>query len=128
MAPHRSTTTKGSDGARDTLAPVAWRTGGWTPGLPASLAGAAGWFRGAAWGRVATGSVTAAGVESSRRDWMVPVTRLASSATFQSRSEAAGSRRRRRVTSHATPRSTVLWIKYVRSHASRLEARALIWF
>ena len=59
-------------------------------------------------GNAATGNVTAAGVESRRRAWMVPVTRLASSATFQRRSEAPGSRRRRRVTNHATPRSTVL--------------------
>src|SRR5205823_493118 len=64
-------------------------------------------------GDAAAGNVTAAGVESRRRAWMVPVTRLASSATFQRRSEAPGSSRRRRVTSHATPRSTVLRIRYV---------------
>src|SRR5690242_5848106 len=77
-------------------------------------------------GRLAAGKVMAAGVDSSSRDWTVPVTSAATSATFQRRSEAAGSRRRRRVTSHATPKSTVLWIRYVRSHASRVEARGVL--
>src|SRR5204863_547305 len=74
-------------------------------------------------GDAAAGNVTAAGVESRRRAWMVPVTRLASSATFQRRSEAPGSRRRRRVTSHATPRSTVLCTRYVSIDANRRDAR-----
>src|SRR5947199_10270003 len=126
MTPHTSTSTRGHEAARDGV----WFTDpGREPVVPAtSVAGAAGWPSVGTWGLAATDNVTAAGVASSRRDWMVPVTSPASSATFQRRSEVAGSRRRRWVTSHATPRSTVLWIKYVRSHASRLEARALIWF
>ena len=62
-------------------------------------------------GKLAAGSVTAAGGDNCSRDWMVPVTSPASRATFQSSSETAGSRRRRRVTSQTSPRSTVLWIR-----------------
>src|SRR5437868_1504534 len=61
-------------------------------------------------GAEATGNIIAGGVRSSRRDWIVPVTNPASSATFHTRSEAAGSSRRRRVTSQAMPSSTVLWM------------------
>ena len=59
-------------------------------------------------GAEATGNIIAGGVRSWSRDWIVPVTRLATSATFHTRSEAAGSSRRRRVTSQAMPSSTVL--------------------
>src|SRR2546430_17294755 len=109
MAPHRSTTTTGSEGARDGVgftdpgrepeAPVFSEAPALRPGSVAP----AGWFGRAAWGRVATGSVTAAGVESSSRDWMVPVTSPASNATLQKTSGAAGPRLPRRVTAHATP-------------------------
>src|SRR5436309_14393057 len=100
MTPHTRTTTKGSEGARDgdgavTEAPVFSETPGFRPG-PVAPAGS---FGRAAWGRVATGSVTAAGVDGSSRDWIVPVTRRASSATLQWVPEAAGSSGRRRVTS-----------------------------
>src|SRR6266487_6388167 len=111
MMPQNSTSTKGRDWA---LAGVGLTDPGREPGVKgASVVCAAGPLTGSDWGTVATGSLTAAGVASSKRDWIVPVIRGASSATFQRRSAAAGSRRRPRVTSHAMPRSAVLWIKYV---------------
>src|SRR5947199_9437311 len=110
MTPHTRTTTKGSEGAPDgdgavTEAPVFSETPGLRPG-PVAPAGS---FGRAAWGRVATGSVTAAGVDSSRRDWIVPVPRLASSATSQRGAEAAGSRRRCRVTHAALHSGNAQW-------------------
>src|SRR5256714_8403300 len=109
MAAHRSTTTRASEGARG--AAEVLEVGEVVP-TGDSLLGtiAASRTLGAA-GDAAAGSVTAPGVARSSRDWMVPVTRPESSATFQMRSEAAGSRRRRRVTSQASPRSALLWIK-----------------
>src|SRR5207247_2723174 len=97
MTPHTRTTTKGSEGARDgdgavTEAPVFSETPGLRPGPVAPACS----FGRAAWGRVATGSVTAAGVDRSRRDWIVPVTMLARSGTLQRISDAGGSRRMRR--------------------------------
>src|SRR5438105_3397342 len=113
MAPHRSTTTRGSDGARRAAEVVEVLEVGEVVPTGDSLLGTIAGSRtlGAA-GDAAAGSVTAAWVLSWRRDWIVPVTSPATSATFQRSSRAAGSRRRGRVTSHATPSSTVLWIKY----------------
>src|ERR1041385_8374208 len=120
MTPHKITTTSGSDGVRDGVGFTAVEREPEFSG-PGS-AGAACWLAGSTGGTVAAGNVTAAGVASSRRDWIVPVTSGASRATFQSRSRAAGSSWRLRVANQATPRSAVLWIKYVSSHASTLEA------
>ncbi len=112
MTPQNSTSTNGRDGALDEDVEVVEDIED-VEGIPVDDS-----FRGAILGSaavgagaVATGSLTAAGVASSKRDWIVPVIRGASSATFQRRSAAAGSRRRPRVTSHAMPRSAVLWIK-----------------
>src|SRR5207302_5559824 len=58
-------------------------------------------------GDAAAGSVTVPGVARSSRDWTVPVTRPASSATFQMRSEAAASTRRRPVAGQASPRTAL---------------------
>src|SRR5882762_5598581 len=111
MRAHSRTATRGSDGLLVEVVEVV-EVGEVVPGFAvASCDGAAGVLSGAASGAAAAGSVTAAGVRSWRRDWIVPVTRPASRATFHRRSEAAGSRRWRRVTSHATPSSTVLWIR-----------------
>src|SRR2546430_4853336 len=102
MAPHKSTTTKGSEGARDG---VGFTDPGREPGVsgfaavpgisdtpglrPGSVAPAR-WFGRAAWGRVGTGTVTAAGAESSSPDWVGPGTSPPSHATLPRRADAAG--------------------------------------
>src|SRR5258706_4224622 len=128
MTPQRSTASSASDGPLEEVVEVVEDVED-VEGIPVDDS-----FRGSmvgsgnvGAGAVATGNLTAAGVASSKRDWIVPVIRGASSATFQRRSDAAGSRRRPRVTSQAIPRSAVLWIKYVRSQARRLEVRLVIW-
>src|SRR6266705_350217 len=126
MRPQRSTATKGRDRPLVEVVEVVEVVEG-TPVDDSFFGLMLGPPTGGAWSAVATGNRIAAGVDSFRLDWIVPVTRPASSATFQRRSEAAGSRRWPRVASHAIPKSTVLWIRYVSSHASRLEARVVIW-
>src|ERR671925_495654 len=104
MTPHKSTATRGRDGPLVEVVEVAevgevlemCSTAGTTPG--SLTVGAA--------GNAAAGRVTAAGGATCSRDWIVPVTSPATSATFQSSSDAAGSSRPRRVTSHTRDRKS----------------------